>query len=132
MRRPRAAVWAGVGILLFCAAAHAAPPPAAKTEISYLLSTVANSGCDFFRNGTWHDSKAAAAHLTSKLDYLVARDLIQSAEDFIDKAATQSSMSGRAYAIRCRGVEAVPSNQWLRILLARYRDSLEAARKAVE
>lgn len=127
MRRACAGVLAVVGMLLF-SAAHAALPAVAKTEINYLLATVANSDCQFFRNGSWHDSKAAAAHLTSKLDYLVARDLIQSAEEFIDKAATQSSLSGRAYAIRCQSGAAVPSDQWLRILLTRYRDSLATQR----
>lgn len=128
MRCARVPVWLAVGVLL-CSAARAAPPPIAKTEISYLLSTLANSDCEFNRNGSWYDAKSAAAHLSSKLQYLFAKDLVQSSEDFIDKAATQSSMSGRAYEIRCKGGEAVPTGQWLRILLARYRDSAESQGK---
>ena len=38
------------------------------------MSSVPHSECEFIRNGSAHDSEAAAAHLTSKLDYLVARD----------------------------------------------------------
>ena len=124
MRCARAPAWLAVGLLLF-SAADAAPPPIAKAEIGYLLSTVASSNCQFYRNGSWYDAKSAAAHLESKLQYLLAKDLVQSTEDFIEKAATQSSLSGRAYAIRCKGSETVPSGQWLRILLARYRESLE-------
>jgi hypothetical protein len=109
--------------LLFFAAAHAVPPPIAQVEINYLLSTVAMSDCEFFRNGNWYDAKFAAAHLKSKFQYLLAKDLVQSSEDFIEKAATVSSLSGRLYAIRCKGNEAVPTGQWLLILLARYRES---------
>ena len=113
------------GLLIFAAAAHAAPGPgpAARAEISYLLSTVANSDCEFYRNGSWYNSKFAADHISSKCKYLLARNLVQSAEDFIEQAATRSSMSGRDYAIRCGGGAAVPTGQWLLILLARYRES---------
>jgi hypothetical protein len=52
---------------------------------------------------------------------LAAKDEIDTAEDFIEKVATQSSLSGQPYQVRCRGSEAVTSNQWLRDVLARYR-----------
>ena len=118
----RRALGLAAGLLWF-ASAQAAPPPAVQVEINYLLSTVSMSDCEFFRNGTWYDAKFAAAHLKSKLQYLLAKDLVQNSEDFIEKAATASSLSGRPYAIRCPGREAVPTGQWLLILLARYRDS---------
>ena len=129
MRCARAPAWLAVGLLLF-SVAHAAPPPIVKAEIGYLLSTVASSNCQFYRNGSWYDAKSAAAHLASKLQYLLAKDLVQSTEDFIVKAATQSSMSGRAYAIRCSGSDAVPAGQWLEILLTRYRESVDSQEKA--
>jgi hypothetical protein len=105
-------------------AAHAAPPAAAVTEINYLLDFVDRSGCKFYRNGSWYDSHRAQSHLRSKYDYLVARDRIKSAEDFIDQAATQSSVSGEAYQIRCELGAAVPSNRWLRTAMSNYRSSL--------
>ena len=43
-------------------ALRAAPPPIAQTEINYLLDFVEHSGCQFYRNGTWYDSKKARAH----------------------------------------------------------------------
>ena len=116
------------GILLL-GAAHAAPPPAAQAEIQYLLSTVASSECEFYRNGTWYGPKFAADHLSTKFKFLLAKNLVQSAEDFIEKAASRSGMSGQAYAIRCKGGAAVPTSQWLLILLARYRESLADALK---
>ena len=123
MRGVSAPVCTLLAALLVFAVVHAAPPPSAQTEIKYLLSTVADSECKFYRNGSWYDAKSAAAHLSAKLDYLSAKDLVQSAEDFIDKAATRSSLSERPYEIQCGESAAVPSSQWLLILLARYRES---------
>jgi hypothetical protein len=106
-----------------CPAAHAAPPAIASIEINYLLDFVDRSGCRFYRNGSWYDSHRAQAHLRVKYDYLAARDRIKSAEDFIDQAATRSSMSGEAYQIRCDTGPALPSNLWLRTALSNYRSS---------
>jgi hypothetical protein len=104
-------------------AAHAAPPEIAQTEINYLLGFIERSGCEFYRNGSWYDSKSAQAHLRDKYEMLAAADRIHTAEDFIEKAATESSLTGRPYQVRCSGSEAVTSNQWLRDVLARYRSS---------
>jgi hypothetical protein len=107
--------------LVWIAAAHAAPTPTAKTEIEYLLSSVASSDCRFYRNGTWYDAKSAAAHLRYKYENLVAKELIRDTDDFIDRAATKSSLSGRDYAIKCEGTAQVSSRQWLTNLLVSYR-----------
>ena len=107
--------------LILMAAAQAAPTPAAKVEIEYLLSAVATSDCRFYRNGTWYDAKAAAAHLRLKYESLAARELIRDTEDFIDLAATKSSLSGREYAIKCEGLAEVSSRRWLTDVLISYR-----------
>jgi hypothetical protein len=107
--------------LAFLTVASAAPPAIAQTEINYLLGFVEGSGCEFYRNGSWYDSKRAQAHLRDKYQMLAAADQISTAEDFIEKAATKSSLSGRPYEVRCGGGEALTSNQWLRKALARYR-----------
>jgi len=111
------------------ATAHAppAPAPAAKAEIEYLLSAVATSDCRFYRNGTWYDAKAAAAHLRLKYESLAARELIRDTEDFIDRAATKSSLSRRDYAIKCEGLAEVSSRQWLTDVLISYRAAHAAA-----
>jgi hypothetical protein len=113
----------GLMLALSCwPAADAAPPPAiAQTEIDYLLGYLERSGCQFYRNGTWYDSAAAQAHLRGKYEYLAARGVIKSAEDFIEQAATKSSLSGTAYAIKCNGGPVMTTNQWLREALAQYR-----------
>jgi hypothetical protein len=101
--------------------ARGAPPALAQSEINYLLEFVEASGCAFYRNGSWYDSKRAQAHLRDKYDWLAARDQIVTAEDFIEKAATKSSLSGRPYWVSCGGGAPMTSNQWLRDELARYR-----------
>jgi len=108
-------------------AAQAAPAPAAKAEIEYLLSAVASSDCRFYRNGTWYDATSAAAHLRAKYETLAARGLIGDTEDFIDRAATKSSLSGRDYAIKCEGIAEMSSRQWLTDLLFAYRASHASA-----
>ncbi len=101
--------------------ASAETPAIAQIEINYLLGSIQGSGCEFYRNGTWYNSKRAEAHLRDKYEYLAARNLIDVTEDFIWKAATESSLSGRPYEVRCNGSEAVVSNLWLRAELAHYR-----------
>jgi len=109
-----------LGLALF-APAHATAPPIAQAEINYLLEFVENSGCEFYRNGTWYDSKKARAHLQSKLEMLSASGRIITAEDFIESAGTRSSLSGRPYQVRCSGGEPITSSQWLRTELERFR-----------
>jgi hypothetical protein len=107
--------------LSLLSAARADPSAIAQREINYLLGYIEGSGCEFYRNGSWYDSKRAEAHLRNKYEYLADRNLINFTEDFIEKAATKSSFSDRPYEIRCSGGEAVASNQWLRKELAHYR-----------
>jgi hypothetical protein len=90
-------------------------------EIAHLLDFVAQSGCQFERNGSWHDSKAARDHLQEKYDYLQRRDLVPDVHAFIERAATQSSLSGKPYHVRCGDQPAITSAQWLNGELARYR-----------
>jgi len=100
--------------------ARAEVPAAAKAEIDHLLTYVGNSGCEFYRNGSWYDGKKGQSHLSDKFNYLIGNNMIQTASDFIEKAATQSSMSGLAYKVRCNGA-VVESAKWLGDELARFR-----------
>ncbi len=107
--------------LLAAPAARAEPPIKVQMEVNFLLGYVEGSGCEFYRNGTWHDSKVAQAHIRDKYKYLLARDLINTTEEFIERAATESSFSGQPYEVRCAGGATVASSQWLRDELARFR-----------
>jgi hypothetical protein len=114
--------------------AQTSAPALAVAEISYLLSTLGASGCEFYRNGSWYDSQTAKAHLQDKYARLLAGDRIRTAEDFIDLAATRSSLSGEAYAVRCGKEASVSSSSWLYGLLLQYRDAAKpgAAREKRE
>ena len=96
-------------------------PPAAQAEIEDLLSRLAASDCKFKRNGSWHTTEEAQAHLRRKLDYLVDKGAVTSAEQFIERAATQSSMSSKPYQVQCSKQAPVPSSQWLRTELQALR-----------
>jgi hypothetical protein len=99
--------------LLWGPAARAEPPAGVQAEVNFLLGYVEGSGCAFYRNGTWHDSKEARAHLRDKYNWLAARNMINTTEDFIERAATQSSFTGLAYKVKCNGGPTITSNQWL-------------------
>lgn len=108
-------------ILLSAPVARAEPAVNVQIEVSFLLGYIDGSGCQFYRNGTWHNAKEAQMHLRVKYQWLKARNQINSTEDFIQKAATQSSFSGAAYAVTCQGGASITSRQWLSDELARLR-----------
>ena len=107
--------------LLLVPVARAEPPTSVQIEVNFLLGYVEGSGCDFYRNGTWHDSKTGQAHLRDKYKYLVARNLVNTTEQFIERGATESSFSGQPYEVRCNGGATVTSSQWLRDELTHFR-----------
>ena len=107
--------------LLLAPAVRAETPTNVQLEVSFLLGYIEGSGCQFYRNGTWHNSKDAQVHLRDKYKWLMARNLINTTEDFIEKAATQSSFSSQPYAVTCNGGASMTSNKWLRAELARLR-----------
>jgi hypothetical protein len=98
-----------------------APAAVTQREISALLQALGSSQCDFFRNGSWYDSARAESHLARKLDYFERKGLLSTAEAFIDDAASQSSMSGKPYQVRCPGHVAEPSAVWLKRKLEELR-----------
>jgi hypothetical protein len=89
--------------------------------VTFLLGYVAGSACRFYRNGSWYAAPEALAHLRGKYDRLSARKQIASAEDFIDKVASRSSLTGEAYAVQCADGARVPTATWLRAALQRLR-----------
>lgn len=113
------------GALLLAAAVHGvawtAPEPRTQAEIAHLLDYVATPGCEFNRNGSWHAGAEARAHLQKKYDYLLKRKLVTDAESFIVRAASESSMSGKDYQVRCGGGKAMASGVYLREELKRFR-----------
>ena len=123
MRIRSSKVWALALGLAMAPGARAAPPAIVQQEINYLLRYIGDSGCEFKRNGLWNDSETSEAHVRGKYDFLVTLGLIDVTEDFIARAATESSLSGQPYGIRCGRGLSMPSGLWLSNELARYRAS---------
>ena len=73
----------------------------AETEIRSLIQAVAESGCEFDRNGSLHSAEAAAEHL--ELKYARGKRYADSAEAFIERLASKSSWSGKPYQMICDG-----------------------------
>jgi hypothetical protein len=108
--------------------AFAAEDARTRDEVAHLLDYLGHSGCQFNRNGTWYDAQKARAHLEEKYAYLQKRDLVPDAQAFITRAATASSMSGKAYEVRCGTAQPVPSGRWLGDELQRYRTAHPTAK----
>ncbi|MDG2524299.1 DUF5329 family protein [Stenotrophomonas sp. HITSZ_GD] len=110
-------------LLSFGATAQgAAPATEAAREIAALVDALAASPCRFQRNGSWYDGARAAAHLQRKYDYLQARGQAGTPEQFIARAASRSSVSGRAYRVACPGQPERDAAAW-------FEEQLRAQRR---
>ncbi len=92
-----------------------------QQEINHLITDLETSGCRFNRNGTWYTSIEAVKHINKKYEYLLDKKLVSSAEVFIEKAASESSMSGKPYLVQCGSEQAQPSANWFTAELKNYR-----------
>ena len=111
-------------------AAQAAPPAAAPAatrtvaaEIEGLIAALGQSGCSFQRNGSWHGAAAARDHLRRKYEYMRDHGKVTSTEQFIRDGASRSSMTGRAYLVRCAGQPDRSSEAWLTARLQAQRQA---------
>jgi hypothetical protein len=91
----------------------------AETEIEYLVGTIGASDCTFIRNGKRHSAEDAEDHLRMK--YRRGKRYAPTAEKFIERLASASSMTKKPYYIECDGQDAVPSGEWLTAQLNEYR-----------
>lgn len=112
-----------IASLIFAVASLAAAPSSvALAEIQHLLGHLEHSSCQFYRNGSWYSAAEARAHLDQKFHYFLDKGLINKAEDFIERAAAVSSVSGNPYQVKCGSTAPVTSAQWLSEQLQRYRE----------
>jgi len=87
-------------------------------KIEMLIQSLkALDGATFIRNGREHTVDEAIDHMRGKRRW--KSSAIKTAEDFIDIAATKSSMSGEAYLIKLRDGTTVESGDWFRGQLAK-------------
>jgi len=91
-----------------------------EQEIQHLFEFIGQSDCIFIRNNTEYPAKEARDHMQTKYDY--ARRWVGSAEQFIERIATKSSISGNRYQVRCQG-KLLYTDNWLKQELEHYRAS---------
>lgn len=114
----------GLGLMIMVPHVQAQTTLQAAQEIQGLLDFVEHSECRFVRNGSEYPGAQARAHLGKKLHYLEGKNMVSSAEDFINLGATKSSVTGTAYEVRCpTGVQ--PASTWLTTELTRQRQLLQ-------
>jgi predicted GTPase len=92
---------------------------ALKTTIEHLLEFVRSSDVVFIRNGKEHKPEDAAKHIEKK--YKHYRKKIKTPEDFIEKSATKSMMSGKLYQVRLKDGTLIATRDWLLEELERFR-----------
>ena len=93
-----------------------------ESAIQFLLKHVADSGLVFIRNSEKHAAVDAAEHMNSKYEYF--RDKIKTPEDFIQRCASKSLMSGKLYLVVLENGEEVRTDAWLLSALTIYRSNL--------
>ena len=99
--------------LLAMVSAAAPVSPAAHVEIDLLITRLETSGCQVNRNGTWYPAAETRSHLETKLHYLESLGAVENAEQFIERAASASSMSGQPYLIKCGDDPPMEAGTWL-------------------
>ena len=89
------------------------------TTIQHLITYVRESDVTFERNISRHDSVEAAAHIEKKYKYF--RNEIDTPEQFIERCASASLVTGKQYLIIDSQGHEIPARDWLNTELARYR-----------
>jgi hypothetical protein len=92
-----------------------------QQKIDFLISVIRNlKGATFIRNGSEHTPQEAADHLQMKREKAGSR--LQTAQDFIDKIATKSSLSRERYMIRFANGKMYPCQMVLNNELRKLED----------
>lgn len=110
---PRALIQTLILFLLALTPCHAQGiAPAEKAKIEALISHLENlKDATFIRNGSDYDAQSAAKFLRKKWNSQQSE--IKTAADFITKAASVSSTSGKPYMIRLKGAAETPCGPYL-------------------
>lgn len=117
-----------VSLLLYLSLPLVAQPPV-YTEVQktdHLIQFVRNlKGATFIRNGSEHTPTDAADHLQYKREKAGSR--VKTARDFIDKIASESSMTGNPYMIRFSNGKEFP----VKMVLTNELNKLEEGKVAL-
>lgn len=105
----------------------AAATSTTDNEIQHLFEFISQSDCTFIRNRSEYPALDARDHMQHK--YAYAKRWVDNAEQFIERIASKSSISGQRYQVRCEG-QLLYSDNWLKQELARYRASLSERQRS--
>ncbi len=108
------------------AAASPGSREAELAKIEYLLERIGNSPYNFIRNGSRYQGKRAEVHLRWK--FLRSREQIKTAEDFIQRVATRSKISGEVYEVILPDKTRHPLREFLSEELRLLNQALEEKR----
>jgi len=99
----------------------AAPDSKSKLEIDHLLAYIKNSDVVFIRNGKEYPVADGLKHIQKKFNHF--NDKIITSEDFIEKSATKSEISGSAYFVKFKDNSKIECSKWLLTELKKYREN---------
>lgn len=93
--------------------------PQEAEKIHVLLNSIVELDAVFIRNGSEHTPEQAAEHLQMKLEraqnsWFAPDKKAWTAELFIEKIASKSSISGKPYKIRFENGKTVTAREWLK------------------
>lgn len=125
LRRVMLGVALAAGLLTVQETAAQSPPPAASTtapltetqKVDRLIQYIRSLEAAYIRNGSEHTCQEAADHLQAK--WAKHRSRISSAEEFIERLASESSMTGEPYLIRYADGKTATTEDVLRRELSR-------------
>jgi len=98
--------------------------PLSKT-VDYLIAQVEKANdVKFMRNGDEHTAKEAAEHMRRKYNHF--KKEIKTPEDFIEKCAAKSELSGKPYMIKKADGTTEKCQDWMKSMLEEHRKSADA------
>ena len=96
----------------FALLAHATPSDAEERLIDTLIQRVSKmSSMVFLRNGSEYNAADAAKHMQAKYDHF--KKELATAEEFIERCASRSEMTGQAYKVKLTGGTVRDANEFL-------------------
>jgi hypothetical protein len=120
----RLIIFAFTLLLLAIPAFSASPEPVAQT-VDALIKTVEKSDLKFVRNGDEHTAKEAAEHMRRKYDHF--KKEIKTPEDFVNKCASKSELSGKPYTVKKPDGSTEKCDVWMRSLLEQRQKAADTA-----
>lgn len=95
-------------------------------RIDFLIASVANLNAKFVRGSREYDGPRAAEHLRQKLNYALknyssSQEPDFTAEDFIERVASRSHLTGSTYLIKFPNGEIITAHDWLYLQLTYFQ-----------